>query len=90
MVVWLYPPITLFFVIFLGLIQWGWGGDREGKVGFGGEDLCECFLQAAEATEPLDLCNSKICLDSVKCRLSFSGYWEQANKKPATLNKPEF
>lgn len=60
----------------------GVGGDGEGKAGFGGEDLCEHFLQAAEAAELLEPCNPKIQLGSVKHGLPFSMRLEQSNEKP--------
>lgn len=55
--------------------------------GFGRADLCERFLQAAEATEPLELCNSEIQLDLVKHELPFSRCLEQPNEKPTALSE---
>lgn len=48
---------------------------------FGREDICECFLQAAEAIEPLELCNSEIQLDSVKPGLPYSRCSVQSNER---------
>lgn len=58
------------------------GGEEMEKGKIGREDLCERFLQAAEAAEPLKLCNSEIQLDSVKHGLPFASCLERSNEKP--------